>query len=277
MLRLREVIAEVIHVDQTYCVPSRLISDYITLIWHVLEVSGSLAIDTALAMDMRQGCPLSGKLYSPAIKPLLHKLRQELTGVVFPGCPASVKLSAFADDVVVVLNTQRDICVIEENLGLFNRLSSAKVNKEKSEAVSVKKDSLSELVLLGGLCWKTGGMKNLGVVLGDELFLKKYWDGVLESVQGRLKRWRWLLPSVSFRGRTLISDSLAAAGLCRPHLESALRDPGGSDGLLLGQTTLASTGSFFSFLKRREDREWCTWPAGALLSGSSSFRGYCID
>lgn len=48
---------------------------------------------------------------------------------------------------VVVLNTQREICVLEENVGLFNKLSSAKVNWEKSEAVSVKKDSLSELVL----------------------------------------------------------------------------------------------------------------------------------
>ena len=47
-LRLREVMAGVIHVDQTYCVPSRLISEYVTLIWHVLEVSSSLAIDTGL-------------------------------------------------------------------------------------------------------------------------------------------------------------------------------------------------------------------------------------
>lgn len=39
--------SEVIHVDQTYCVPGRLISD-ITLIWHVLDVSGSLDIDTGL-------------------------------------------------------------------------------------------------------------------------------------------------------------------------------------------------------------------------------------
>ena len=47
-LRLTEVMAEVIHVNQTYCVPGRLISDNITLIWHVLEVSSSLAIDTGL-------------------------------------------------------------------------------------------------------------------------------------------------------------------------------------------------------------------------------------
>ncbi len=46
--RLSQVMCEVIHVDQTYCVSSRLISDNITLIQYVLDVSGSLTIDTSL-------------------------------------------------------------------------------------------------------------------------------------------------------------------------------------------------------------------------------------
>ncbi|KAI3355603.1 hypothetical protein L3Q82_018440 [Scortum barcoo] len=46
--RLREVMASVIHIDQTYCVPGRLISDNVTLIRDVLEVSSSLAVDTGL-------------------------------------------------------------------------------------------------------------------------------------------------------------------------------------------------------------------------------------
>ncbi|KAI3368386.1 hypothetical protein L3Q82_008089 [Scortum barcoo] len=44
--RLREVMASIIHPDQTYCVPGRLISDNVTLIRDILEVSGSLAVDT---------------------------------------------------------------------------------------------------------------------------------------------------------------------------------------------------------------------------------------
>ncbi len=269
-LRLREVMAEILHVDQTYCVPGRLISDNITLIRHVLDVSGFLGIDTGLisidqekAFDrvehqylwktlaafgfspgfiariqvlyrdvasilkingglaapfavqrgVRQGCSLSGMLYSLAIEPLLHKLRKELSGVCFPGCPAPVKLSAYADDVMVVLNTQTDIKILEGNVALFNKLSSAKVNWNKSEAFATKKDSLNGLVLPGGLVWKTGGLKYLGVFLGDELFLKKNWEGVLESIEGRLKRWRWLLPSMSFRGRTLIINNLVSSSL----------------------------------------------------------------
>ena len=49
--------------------------------------------------------------------------------------------------------------------------------------------------------------------LGDELFFKKNWEGVLESIEGRLKRWRWLLPCMSFRGRTLVVNNLVSSSL----------------------------------------------------------------
>ena len=39
---------QVIHVDQTYCVPSRLISDNITLIRDVLDLSGSSGCELGL-------------------------------------------------------------------------------------------------------------------------------------------------------------------------------------------------------------------------------------
>ncbi|KAK0155411.1 Transposon TX1 uncharacterized protein [Merluccius polli] len=114
---------------------------------------------------------------------------------------------------MVVLNTQADIKVLEGNVELFNRLSSSKVNWNKSEAFITKKDSLNGLVLPGGLSWKVGGLKYLGVFLGDELCTKRNWEGVLESIEGRLKRWRWLLPSMSFRGRTLIINNLVSSSL----------------------------------------------------------------
>ncbi|KAJ3582413.1 hypothetical protein NHX12_000639 [Muraenolepis orangiensis] len=47
-LMLREVMASVIHPDQTYCVPGRLISDNVTLIRDILDLSSSLAISTGL-------------------------------------------------------------------------------------------------------------------------------------------------------------------------------------------------------------------------------------
>ncbi|KAF7649610.1 hypothetical protein LDENG_00138880 [Lucifuga dentata] len=164
--RLRDVMNSVIHIDQSYCVAGRLISDNIMLILDVLEVSGSLAVHTGLisidqekAFDqvehqylwqtlaafgfspefiakiqvlycdfasvlkingglsapfsvergVRQGCSLSGMLYSLATKPLLHKLRKDQSGVSFPGCDANFKLSTYADDDVIVLANKQTL------------------------------------------------------------------------------------------------------------------------------------------------------------------------
>ena len=46
--RLGKVMAEVIHVDQSYCVPGRLITDNVMLIRNFLEVSGSVGVETGL-------------------------------------------------------------------------------------------------------------------------------------------------------------------------------------------------------------------------------------
>lgn len=46
--RLRDVMASVVHGDQTYCVPGRLISDNVTLIRDVLDLSSSLGINVGL-------------------------------------------------------------------------------------------------------------------------------------------------------------------------------------------------------------------------------------
>lgn len=45
--RLREVMEQIIH-DQTYCVPSRLISENICLIRDILDLSGSLGCELDL-------------------------------------------------------------------------------------------------------------------------------------------------------------------------------------------------------------------------------------
>ncbi len=68
-------------------------------------------------------------LYSLAIEPLLNKLRQSLSGLTFSESGAdSVSLSAYADDLTVLLTSQTDVKVLEEKSALYERASSAKVN-----------------------------------------------------------------------------------------------------------------------------------------------------
>ncbi|KAJ3582865.1 hypothetical protein NHX12_000161 [Muraenolepis orangiensis] len=251
--RLREVMGQVIHRDQTYCVPDRLVSDNVFLIRDFLDISSALGLETGVisidqekAFDrvehqylwktleafgfspgliakikalysniesvlkingglsapfkiqrgIRQGCSLSGMLYSLAFEPLLHRLRAGISGVSVPGCITPFKLSAYADDLVIFINKQEDINVLVENVGRFALISSAKVNWGKSAALTVGKLS-SRLILPGGLHWKKGGFKYLGVFLGDETFKSKNWENVLEKAQGRLKKWKWIVPNMS--------------------------------------------------------------------------------
>ncbi|KYO32855.1 hypothetical protein Y1Q_0021939 [Alligator mississippiensis] len=63
---------------------------------------------------------MSGMLYSLAIEPLLHTLRRRLSGVVLPVATGpsawpSLRLSAYADDVTVFLNTQEDVRALEDS------------------------------------------------------------------------------------------------------------------------------------------------------------------
>ncbi|KAJ4944112.1 hypothetical protein JOQ06_012657 [Pogonophryne albipinna] len=268
--RLRKVMEHVIHVDQTYCVPSRLITDNVTLIRDVLDLSGSLgcelgliSLDQEKAFDrvehqylwqtleafgfssgliakiqvlyrdiesvlkingslcapfkaqrgVRQGCSLSGMLYSLAIEPFLHRLRSKLQGFSFPGCRDVFKLSAYADDIMVFVKKQDDINVLTEIVSNFCKISSARVNWGKSEALAVGEGSIDSLLLPGGLGWKRAGLKYLGIYLGDDTFCLKNWDGLIEKVEGRLKKWKWILPKLSFKGRILILNNLVSSML----------------------------------------------------------------
>ncbi|KAK3514023.1 hypothetical protein QTP70_001303 [Hemibagrus guttatus] len=83
----------------------------------------------------------------------------------------------------------------------------------KSEAILVGEWGGGQPSLPGGLAWKRGGFKYLGVYLGTNEFLNKNWEGSVEHVKGRLSRWKRLVPKMSYRGRTLVINNLAASSL----------------------------------------------------------------
>ncbi len=257
--RLRQVMSYIIHRDQTYCVPGRSIFDNISLIRDILEVSGSLGVDTGLvSLDQEkafdrvehhylwklmerfglspgfiamikvdiesvlkingelckpfkvcrgicQGCSMSGMLCAISIEPLLQKIRSCINGLVLSGCNTKYVLSAYADDLIVIIKKQKEDDKLEKIVTDFGTVSAAKVNWNKSEALAVGSWFSS---LPGGMKWNRNGLNCLGVYLGDEDFMKKNWEGVLERFKGKLAKWKWLLPQMSYRGRALIINNL---------------------------------------------------------------------
>ncbi len=86
---------------------------------------------------VRQGCSLSGMLYTLAVEPLLHRLREFLRGLSLSKCESTFVVSAYADDIIVIVKEQNDVEILMQTLEDFKMLSAAKVNWEKSEAVLV--------------------------------------------------------------------------------------------------------------------------------------------
>lgn len=96
---------------------------------------------------------------------------------------------------------------------ILKKISSAKVNWTKSEAILVGHWLQGAPKLPNDLKWSTGGFKYLGLFLGDDSTVQKNWDDAFEIVKGRLSKWKWLIPKMSYRGRTLIINNLVASTL----------------------------------------------------------------
>ncbi len=176
-----------------------------------LKINVGLCAPFRVLRGIRQGCALSGMLYSLAIEPLLQQIRINVCGLCLPNCNNNVRLSAYADDIVVLISKQSDVQSLLNLIKDFRILSSAKVNWQKSDALLLGQWSDGIPCLPDGLCWGRGGIKYLGVYLGDDSFLQKNWEGVLEKFKGRMDKWKWLY--MSYRGRTLIVNNLVASSL----------------------------------------------------------------
>ncbi|KAK3524682.1 hypothetical protein QTP86_000650 [Hemibagrus guttatus] len=174
--RLTKVMEQITHQDQSYYVPDRSIFDNIYLIRDILDVTRLLGLKTGLIFLDQE------KAFDRVEHEYLWKVLE--TFGFNPGFIAMVKI-----------------------------LSSAKVNWTKSEAILVGEWGGGQPSLPGGLAWKRGGFKYLGVYLGTNEFLNKNWEGSVEHVKGRLSRWKRLVPKMSYRGQTLVMNNLAASSL----------------------------------------------------------------
>ncbi len=180
----------------------------------MIKVAGGLSLPVKVHRGIKQGCPLSGRLYSLIIEPLLCRLRTQLTGLEVNTLNGkhSFKLSAYADDVTVLIKNNSDVQCIKNALVCYGKASYAKVNWQKSDALWCGRDFIRSS-LPGGLQWGRAGFKYLGVFIGTEEYRKKNCEGLVEKVCAQLSHWKWLLPQLSYRGRVLVCNNLVASSL----------------------------------------------------------------
>jgi len=172
--------------------------------------------------------PLLGHAIS--IKPLLRVLREKQQGISVLNHNISetavVRLTAYADDVIVIIRSQEDIFQLSKCLDWFQKAPSAKVNWNKTEALLCGQWKEEAPPHLPQQChWNTEGLKILGICFGTQQYMTRNWDGVVEKILGRLKRWNWIQPQLSCRGRVLVINNLAASMLW--HRLTVLDPPAG--------------------------------------------------
>ncbi len=124
----------------------------------VIKMNGGLCAPFKVSRGIRQGCPLSGMLYSIDIEPLLQLIRKRLDGLRVPHCDINFCLSAYADDVIIMINKQEDIHVLSNLIEELEKLSSAKVNLKKSDALLLGVWNEGKPTLPEGYCWSRWGI-----------------------------------------------------------------------------------------------------------------------
>uniref|UniRef100_A0A452HFR9 Reverse transcriptase domain-containing protein n=1 Tax=Gopherus agassizii TaxID=38772 RepID=A0A452HFR9_9SAUR len=75
----------------------------------LVRLNWTLTEPVSFGRGVRQGCPLSGQLYTLAIEPFLCLLRKRLTGLVLRELGLRLVLSAYADDVLLVVQDPGDL------------------------------------------------------------------------------------------------------------------------------------------------------------------------
>ena len=83
--------------------------DFLIMIESVLKINDGLTASFAIKRGIRQGCALSGMLYSLAIEPMLSRIRKALSGVKLSVNCVPLYLSAYADDIIVAVNNDGDV------------------------------------------------------------------------------------------------------------------------------------------------------------------------
>ena len=280
--RLKQLIGNVVHQDQSYCVPGRTIYDNISLIrdvinfcnfndvplavvnldqkkafdnvdhgylFHTLramgfgdtfisyikllyngteslvKVCGSLTAPFTFDKGIRQGCPLSGLLYSIAIEPFLNKLRKNLNNHSFllPGTDKYCSVSAYADDISIFVTSDTGFKIVEQTYSMFSRASAASLNTQKSQGLWVGSWT-GRVDRPLNFQWNNQGLTFLGVRLGNTHdFQKQNWTICKEKLNKTLSQWKRLSSSLSFKGKILVANQLAASKLY--HVLAVLSPP----------------------------------------------------
>ena len=143
----------------------------------MVEVNGVRSEPFTLTRSIHQGCPQSHMLYILALETFLRKRKANpaLRGLTLPGSSEVARYTAYTDDVSVLVTSSAEVEEVSKEIGRYETLTGAKINREKS--VGLRLGSWKGSALPGSFIWNDGLCK----ILGPDLQLEKNWSEVLEK------------------------------------------------------------------------------------------------
>ncbi|CAM2107092.1 unnamed protein product [Caretta caretta] len=94
----------------------------------LVKLNWTLTEPVSFRRGVWQGCPLSDQLYALAIEPFLCLLRRRLTGLVLREPELRLVLSAYADDMLLVIQDPSDLARVEACQAIYSAAFSSRVN-----------------------------------------------------------------------------------------------------------------------------------------------------
>ncbi|KAL6038222.1 hypothetical protein STEG23_027304 [Scotinomys teguina] len=175
-----------------------------------IKLNGEKLKAIPLKSGTRQGCPLSPYLFNIVLEVLARAIRQhkEIKGIQIG--KEEVKISLFADDMIVYLSDpQNSTKELLQLINTFSNVAGYKVNSKKSVALLYTKDKRAEeeIKATSPFTIATNSIKYLGVNLTKEVkdLYDENFKSLKKEIEEELRKWKDLpcswgtisLPTVS--------------------------------------------------------------------------------
>ncbi|CAM2098309.1 unnamed protein product [Caretta caretta] len=133
----------------------------------LVRLNWTLTEPVSIGRGVWHGCSLLGQLYTLAIEPFLCLLHRRLTGLALWELELRLVLSAYADDMLLVVQDPHDLVRVEACQAVYSAASSARVNWVKSSGLVVGDgwQASSLPPALQAIRWSVGPLLYLGVYL----------------------------------------------------------------------------------------------------------------
>uniref|UniRef100_A0A8C5YCD1 RNA-directed DNA polymerase n=1 Tax=Microcebus murinus TaxID=30608 RepID=A0A8C5YCD1_MICMU len=148
-----------------------------------------------LRTGTRQGCPLSPLLFNIVLEVLATAIRQENGIKVIQIGAEEIKLSLFADDMILYLENPKDSTKkLLELINEFSKVSGYKINTQKSETFIYANNNLIENQIKDSIPFTiaTKKLKYLGIYLTKDVkdLYRKNYETLRKEIAEDVNRWK---------------------------------------------------------------------------------------